>query len=76
MKLSTAYHSETDSQTEKQNQELECYFWSYVNYFQDNWVQWLPLAEFAANNIVSKFAKMTSFFANKRYHPRLNLDPP
>ena len=76
VKLSTAHHSETNGQTERQNQELERYLWSYVNYFQDNWVQWLLLAEFAANNTVSESSRMTPFFANKRYHPRLSLNPP
>ena len=38
VKLSTAHHPETDSQTESQNQELERYLRSYVNYFQDDWI--------------------------------------
>ena len=49
-KLSTAYHPETDGQSENSNQVLEQYLRSYVNYAQDDWVNWLPLAEFAANN--------------------------
>ena len=39
VKLSTAYYPETDGQTERANQELECYLQSYINYQQDNWVQ-------------------------------------
>ena len=74
VKLSTAYHPETNSQTERANQELECYLRSRVNYFQDDWVQWLPLAEFAANNAVSKSSRMTLFFANKSFYSRLSLD--
>ena len=76
VKLSTAHHPETDGQTERQNQELERYFWSYVNYLQNDWFQWLPLAEFAANNTVLKSSRMTPFFANKGYHPRLSLNLP
>ena len=76
VKLSTAHHLKTDGQTERQNQELERYFQSYVNYLQDDWVQWLPLAEFAANNTVSESSRMIPFFANKGYHPRLSLNPP
>jgi len=45
--LSTAYHPETDGQTEHVNQILEQYLRVYVNYQQDVWVNLLPLAEFA-----------------------------
>jgi len=48
--LSTAYHPETDSQTECVNQILEQYLWVYINYQQDDWVDLLPLAEFMYNN--------------------------
>ena len=36
-KLSTAYHPQTDGQTERTNQELEQYLRMYVNYRQNNW---------------------------------------
>ncbi|MBW0537703.1 hypothetical protein O181_077418 [Austropuccinia psidii MF-1] len=48
--LSTAYHPETDGQTERVNQILEQYLWLYVSYHQEDWNIWLPLAEFAYNN--------------------------
>ncbi|MBW0555970.1 hypothetical protein O181_095685 [Austropuccinia psidii MF-1] len=48
--LSTAFHPETDGQTERVNQILEQYLWMYVSYHQDDWYTWLPLAEFAHNN--------------------------
>jgi len=48
--LSTAYHPETDGKTECVNQILEQYLQVYVNYQQDDWVNLLPLAEFAYNN--------------------------
>jgi len=37
-KLSTAYHPETDGQTEQVNQILEQYLQVYINYQQDDWV--------------------------------------
>ncbi|MBW0563206.1 hypothetical protein O181_102921, partial [Austropuccinia psidii MF-1] len=48
--LSTAYHSETDGQTERVNQILGQYIWIYVSYHQDDWNTWLPLAKFAYKN--------------------------
>ena len=48
--ISTAYHPRTDGQSEQTNQWLETYLRFFVNYQQDDWVQYLPLAEFAHNN--------------------------
>ncbi|MBW0569839.1 hypothetical protein O181_109554, partial [Austropuccinia psidii MF-1] len=60
--LSTAYHPETDGQTERVNQILEQYLWMYVSYNQDDWNTWLPLAEFAYNNYDHPSTKQTPFF--------------
>ena len=46
-KMSTAYHPQTDGQTERTNQVLEGYLRNFVNYDQDDWYQQLPLAEFS-----------------------------
>jgi hypothetical protein len=73
-RLSTAYHPETDGQTEVENRELEKYLRIYVNYQQDNWSQWLALAEFAANNAESSTTRASPFFANLGYNPRLSFD--
>jgi transposase InsO family protein len=48
--MSTAYHPQSDGQTERLNSVLEQYLRSYINFDQDDWVKWLPLAEFAYNN--------------------------
>src|SRR5882724_8499756 len=63
--LSTAYHPETDGQTEWVNQILEQYLWVYINYQQDEWVNLLPLAEFAYNNMSHSVTMVTPFFTNK-----------
>ena len=34
--LLMAYHSQTDGQTERINQEIGTFLWHYVNYQQDN----------------------------------------
>ncbi|MBW0466523.1 hypothetical protein O181_006238 [Austropuccinia psidii MF-1] len=59
--ISTAFHSETDGQTERVNQILEQYLWMYVSYQQDDWHTWLPLAEFAYNNAGHSSTKQSPF---------------
>ena len=54
LKLSTAYHLETDGQTECLNAVMEQYLRAHVYYLQDDWAKWLHLAEFAANNPASE----------------------
>ncbi|MBW0527648.1 hypothetical protein O181_067363 [Austropuccinia psidii MF-1] len=60
--LSTAYHPETDGQTERINEILEQYFWMYFSYHQDDWNTWLPLTEFAYNNSDHSSTKQSPFF--------------
>lgn len=75
MKLhfTSGYHPEGDGQTERMNQTLEQYLRVYCNYQQDNWSELLPLAEFAYNNSVSATTGITPFFANKGYHPNIEV---
>jgi len=43
---STAWHPQTDRQTERVNQGLDQYLRLFVNEWQDNWYDLLPMAEF------------------------------
>jgi hypothetical protein len=70
--LSTAFHPQSDGQTERINGILEQYLRIFVNFNQDNWVQLLPMAEFAYNNSASASTKVSPFFANYGYHPRFS----
>jgi len=45
-----------------------------VNYLQDDWSEWLPLAEFASNNHTSETTATSPFFANLEYDPRWQFD--
>ena len=69
-KMSTAYHPQTDRQTERTNQVLEGYLRNFVNYDQNDWYQSLPLAEYAYNNSKASAHKLTPFFANYGFHPQ------
>ena len=58
---STAYHPQTDGQTERVNQELEQYLRLFVGERQDDWYTLLPLAEFSYNNHVHSSTQQTPF---------------
>ena len=74
-RLSTAFHPQTDGQTERTNATLEAYLRIYVDYLQNDWARWLPSAEFSFNNLVSEATNCTPFFANSGQHPRLGVEP-
>jgi hypothetical protein len=48
---------------------MEQYLWAHVNYSHDDWLEWLPLAEFAANNQASETTGSSPFFDNKGFDP-------
>ena len=67
--MSTAYHPQTDSQTEKVNQMVEHYLRTFCAWDHKDWVDLLPYAEFCYNNTVHSSHKMTPFYVNFGYHP-------
>ena len=71
--FTSGYHPEADGQTERTNQTLEQYLRIFCNYQQSNWAELLPLAEFAFNNAPSATTGISPFFANKGYHPKLQV---
>ena len=71
--LSTAFHPQTDGQTERLNQTLEQYLRCYVNYKQDNWVELLPTAQWAYNSSDNEAIGMSPFKANYGYEPELTV---
>ena len=48
---------------------------AFVHFHQNDWVHWLPLAEFAANNVISEVDGSVAFFANYGFNPRLGTEP-
>jgi len=64
LNVSTAFHPETDGQTERVNQTLEQYLRSYCSYQQDDWVSLLPFAEYAYTISLSESAKASPFEVN------------
>jgi len=72
--LSTAFHPQTDGQTERANTTLEQYLRAYCNHQQDDWERLLPIAKFSYNNTQTGTTKITPFVANYGYHPRFLPD--
>ena len=75
-RFSTAFHPQTDGQTERMNQTLECYLRCYVNYQQDDWVMWLPCAEYAYNQSIHAETGKTPFELVLTYKPDLSVGQP
>ena len=74
-RFSTAFHPQTDGQTERMNQTIEQYLRIYCNYQQDNWTKLLSLAEFAYNNSYQPSIQCSPFYANYGHHPTFSIDP-
>ncbi|SNX81296.1 related to Gag-pol polyprotein [Melanopsichium pennsylvanicum] len=74
--LSTAYHPQTDGQTEWVNQVVEQYLRIYCNYKQNNWANLLPMAEFVYNNTVHSSIGVSPFFACYGWNPKMHPELP
>lgn len=66
--LFTAFHSETDSQTEQANQDVEQCLHTYCNYMQDDWAKWLSMIEFSDNNSLFSVTSLSPFYFDKGFH--------
>jgi hypothetical protein len=71
--MSTAFHPQSDGQTERMNRSLQEVIRHYVGPRRDDWDTLLPLAEFAINNSVADSTGMTPFFMNSGQHPNTPL---
>ena len=73
-KLSTAYHPQTDGQTERVNQELEQYLRVFIDHRQEQWPDWLGTAEFTYNNKIHMATKTSPFKVNYGQDPRMGFE--
>ena len=74
MKLSMLYHSRTNRQIERMNQELEQYLRFFVDYRQKDWPEWLASTKFAINNKIYLTTKVSLFIENYRREMRMGVD--
>ena len=76
LNMSTAYHPQTDSQTERVNQCLETYLRCAVAASPTKWAQWLSLAEYWYNTSFHTAIGCTPFKALYGVEPSNGLFPP
>jgi len=74
IKLSTAHHPQTDSQTEIINQYLEQHLKPFVNYYQDNWSELLPMMDYAQLTLPHSSIGMSPFEARNGFKARTSFD--
>ena len=71
LRFSTAYHPETDGQSEVTIRTLENFLRPYVEDRPENWSELLPQVEFAANNAINVSTGYSPFYLMHGQHPRL-----
>ncbi len=69
----SAFHPQSDGQSERTNQDIERQLRGLCNDAQDDWVDWLPVVEHAMNRSSSAATGMTPFMANKGFEPRMTV---
>ena len=72
--LSSAYHPQTDGNTERVNRVLEDMLRHFIDPTQSNWEQLLPCIEFAINDSYHESIRAVPFMLNYGKRPRLPLD--
>src|SRR6202008_711122 len=68
--ISTAFHPQTDGQSERTNQSLEQYLRLFCNDKQSNWHAWLPIAQYTRNSWPNATTKKTPFDLLIGYMPQ------
>jgi len=72
---SIAWHPQTNRQMEHINQELDQYLWLFVNKWQDDWYDLLPMAKFQYNNHVHSATQQPPFLLDTGHIPRMGFKP-
>ena len=70
--ISTAYHPQMDSQSERTNQCLEQYLQIFIDYHQQNWALLLPLAQYTLNSWPNATTKKAPFELILGHIPRVH----
>jgi transposase InsO family protein len=73
LRLSTAFHPQTDGQTERMNQTLEYYLRCFIDENQANWANLLKTAQFACNNAINASTRISPNKALFGYEPNFQV---
>ncbi len=74
LNMSTAYHPQTDGQTENANRTLETMLRASVDFDQTDWDEMLPAAELAVNNAKHATTGFTPYYLHYGREARMPLD--
>jgi hypothetical protein len=74
IKLSTAAHAQTDGQTENMNQWIDQRLRPFVNYYQDNWSELMPIMDYAQATLPQDSTTLPPIQIELGYVPRTSFD--
>ena len=74
LSLSTAYHPQTDGNTERCHRTIEQILRAYVHDAHNDWYKYLSIAEFSYNNNVHSSTGYSPFAANYGFDPKTPMD--
>ena len=74
-KLSMSFHPQMDGQTEIVNKEVQKFLQIYCFEKQDQWANWLAIAQFSINSKKHTLTKVAPFEATWSYVPHMGIEP-
>ena len=72
-RLFTTFYPQTNGQIKRQNSTIEAYLRAFVNWEQNDWARFLPMAKFIYNNAKNASTGHTLFKLNCGFNPRVFL---
>jgi transposase InsO family protein len=74
IKLSTANMPQTDGQTEIVNQYFDQRLRPYINYYQDDWDEWVAIFDYQQAALWHETTGQSPFMTEKGFEPRTSFD--